>query len=231
MSLLHTDAEPQTGTRIIVPDDVVDLEHMRARGQQHDELTLPDDVQQQQQQEFVPNELFLVQLESMGFGHNRCVRALQAVDNAGAEAAMTWLFEHGEDANIDEPLAASGGDGEETAVANLCAMGFEAARCRHALAQVDGDMERAVDWLFSHANEELPTETTNVKPGSSEAPLRYRLCASITHLGRSLGFGHYVCHIYDEVTKQWIYYNDSKVSTSSSPPLDLAYIYFFKRID
>lgn len=34
---------------------------------------------------------------AMGFGINRCKRALSNTGNNGAEVAMNWLFEHMED--------------------------------------------------------------------------------------------------------------------------------------
>jgi len=33
----------------------------------------------------------------MGFSRNRCVRAIMATDNNGAEVAMNWLFERMDD--------------------------------------------------------------------------------------------------------------------------------------
>jgi len=33
----------------------------------------------------------------MGFTRNRCLRAVIATDNNGAEVAMNWLFEHMDD--------------------------------------------------------------------------------------------------------------------------------------
>lgn len=45
------------------------------------------------------------QLEEMGFGHHRTVRALYATATANSiEAAIAWLAEHEGDADIDEPL-------------------------------------------------------------------------------------------------------------------------------
>jgi len=59
-------------------------------------------------------------------------------------------------------------------------------------------------------------------------PANYELKGCITHLGKSPHSGHYVCHIKRE--GEWVLYNDDKVAVSSDPPLDKAYIYFFKRV-
>jgi len=44
------------------------------------------------------------QLMDMGFGNNRVVRALQATQFKGVEAAMEWLLAHSEDSSLDEPF-------------------------------------------------------------------------------------------------------------------------------
>jgi uncharacterized repeat protein (TIGR04076 family) len=86
---------------------------------------------------------------------------------------------------------------------------------------------------------------------------KYSLLAVISHLGRCTDHGHYVCHIKKE--GQWIFYNDEKVekedgvvcnhclhsfcsylftpsfhyssqvAQSKVPPLDLGFMYLFKR--
>lgn len=63
--------------------------------------------QEGEQEEKVEPEVsedFVKEMQEMGFGRNRCVRALYATDNASLEAAVNWVAEHDEDANIDEPL-------------------------------------------------------------------------------------------------------------------------------
>lgn len=44
------------------------------------------------------------QLEQMGFSANKAVRALHFTGTDNVEQAVAWLVEHGEDADIDEPL-------------------------------------------------------------------------------------------------------------------------------
>eukprot|EP00197_Chlamydomonas_leiostraca_P003967 CAMPEP_0202869798 /NCGR_PEP_ID=MMETSP1391-20130828/13304_1 /ASSEMBLY_ACC=CAM_ASM_000867 /TAXON_ID=1034604 /ORGANISM="Chlamydomonas leiostraca, Strain SAG 11-49" /LENGTH=316 /DNA_ID=CAMNT_0049550181 /DNA_START=6 /DNA_END=956 /DNA_ORIENTATION=- len=44
------------------------------------------------------------ELEGMGFGHNRAVRAVYHSGGGGAEAAVQWLMDHEGDADIDAPL-------------------------------------------------------------------------------------------------------------------------------
>lgn len=51
------------------------------------------------------DESHVAQLESMGFGRIRCAKALRAVKGSGVEAAMNWIFEHMDDADIDIEVA------------------------------------------------------------------------------------------------------------------------------
>jgi hypothetical protein len=46
----------------------------------------------------------LDQLLEMGFPQPRCEKALVRTSNAGLEAAVGWLGDHAEDADVDEPL-------------------------------------------------------------------------------------------------------------------------------
>ena len=48
----------------------------------------------------------------------------------------------------------------------------------------------------------------------------------ITHLGKSTLAGHYVSHILKD--KEWVYYNDARVTTCDKPPFGKGFIYFFK---
>jgi ubiquitin carboxyl-terminal hydrolase 5/13 len=50
----------------------------------------------------------MAQLEGMGFPAVRCQKALLATGNAGAEAAMEWLFEHMDDPGRRAPVRVTG---------------------------------------------------------------------------------------------------------------------------
>ena len=41
--------------------------------------------------------------------------------------------------------------------------------------------------------------------------------------------GHYVCHL--KKPEGWVLYNDRKVALSENPPLDLGYMYIYRRVD
>ena len=91
----------------------------------------------------------------MGFPRVRCEKALHATGNSDPEAASNWLFAHMEDPDIDTPVDLGGGskkvsNADPEKIEILGGMGFSAPQARQALNETGGDMERAVDWLFSH---------------------------------------------------------------------------------
>ena len=57
----------------------------------------------------------------------------------------------------------------------------------------------------------------------------YSLMAFVSHMGANTTCGHYVCHVFKE--GRWVIYNDSKVAISEKPPLELGYIYVYRRND
>lgn len=144
---------------VIVDDEPFSFEAYKSKGLQDGEELLPEDADTgAASNKWVPNEGALSMLEAMGFPRVRCEKALHATGNADPEAASNWLFAHMEDPDIDTPVDFNaGGSGGSTAatvspeqIENLCAMGFNAPQARQALKETGGDMERAVDWLFSH---------------------------------------------------------------------------------
>jgi len=48
-------------------------------------------------------------------------------------------------------------------------------------------------------------------------------------MGSNTGCGHYVAHIKKD--GRWVLFNDRKVAVSETTPLDVGYIYVFKRRD
>ena len=123
----------------------------------------------------------------MGFSRNGCTRALYETKNSGVEAAMNWVMEHMGDPDFSDPFnppgAASGGQkkctaGEEV-IAMVMSMGFSKEQAETGLRNTDNNVERAIEWIFSHPDGEEAAQggeepTTNsfgdVKDGNS----RYR---------------------------------------------------------
>ncbi|CAO3591367.1 unnamed protein product [Absidia cylindrospora] len=222
--------------QIIFPDGDISLDKYLGHGKQENEELLPEDE--------VPEPPFddaaLEQLMAMGFGVNRCKRALYNTGNNGAEVAMNWLFEHMEDSDIDAPLettaastaAASSNDASPEQISTLCEMGFTPAQAKKALRETNNETERALDWLFSHPDDQGdddqggPSET--VVAGDGTPPFNYRMKSFVSHKGTSIHCGHYVAHVYKD--GKWILFNDNKVAVSPSPPIGEGYLYFLDRI-
>lgn len=147
---------------VIVEDGSIDFDAYRSPGKQADEEELPEDADTGAGSgaAWVANEGAVAQLEAMGFPRVRCEKALHATGNSDAETAMGWLFEHMEDADIDDPVDFNAGASGASAAGSdvvtpdklesLAAMGFGAPLARQALKETGGDVERAVDWLFTH---------------------------------------------------------------------------------
>jgi ubiquitin carboxyl-terminal hydrolase 5/13 len=195
---------------VIVPDDVFPLDAYLSKGQQPSEELLPDEPEAQAPA-WAPNETALEMLMAMGCSRNRSIRALHATGNSDANAAMEWLFGHMEDPDIDEPLelsapsgGAGGAGGADTAdpekIEMLGAMGFGAPQAKKALKETGGDVERAVEWLFSHPDDQglFEDDTAGgdaapsgpqVPAGTAELPANFQLQSIVCHKGTSIHAG------------------------------------------
>lgn len=198
--------EVKVDVPIIVPDDPFALDAYLSQGQQEGEELLPEEAAPAAPA-FAPNEAALSQLEAMGFPRIRCKKALHATGNSDANAAMEWLFQHMEDPDIDAPLdlgaVAAGGAGAGPSpehIEMLAAMGFGAPQAKKALKETGGDMERAVEWLFSHPDDPGMVEgddpgesgapaTVSGPVGSATLPANFQLQSIVCHKGSSIHAG------------------------------------------
>jgi ubiquitin carboxyl-terminal hydrolase 5/13 len=188
---------------VIVDDDPFLLDDYRSLGLQPSEELLPDESGPIMEPSFTANLEAVQTLMQMGFSQNRCEKALHATGNSDASVAMDWLFGHMEDPDIDAPLNL--GSNENTLslvdaekIESLGQMGFGPPRARKALKETGGDMERAIDWLFSHPDEqgeiaedrEVISETPErQRPGSDTLPAKFQLQSIICHKGASIHAG------------------------------------------
>ena len=90
-------------------------------------------------------------------------------------------------------------------------------------------MERAVDWLFSHLEEEAVLESSTAVEDDMD-PAVYELFAMISHKGPSAHCGHYVSFVRKD--DKWALFNDEKVAhvKNISESSSAAYLYFYRRI-
>lgn len=191
----------------------------------------------------------MAQLTAMGFPEPRCQRALYNTGNSDPEAAMTWLFGHMDDPDIDDPLVITSAPlksaASQESIDTVMAMGFTAAQAKKALKETAGDVEAAVNWIFGHMDEsfddvdEPMPEAAPVKKedaGSKEPPANFQLNSIVCHKGGSIHAGHYVAFVKKQIEgadkEEWVLFNDEKVVRSGDAPemKKFAYVYFFKRV-
>ena len=194
---------------VVVGDQPFDLGDYKSSGVGDNEELLPEDTSATNAPAFAPNEAALSQLEGMGFPRVRCEKALHATGNTDSETAMDWLFAHMEDPDIDKPLNLSNvgsGDGTSAGISPesiemLGAMGIGAPQARKALKETGGDIERAVDWVFSHpddqgdfggdgaAKDDAVPEGEKAVAGNADLPANFRLQSIVCHKGASIHAG------------------------------------------
>ena len=122
-------------------------------------------------------------------------------------------------------------------------MGISVPQARKALRECNGDVNRALDWVFSHPDDqgdfdEAPQETPatpKALPGSTEVPAMYELESIACHKGASIHAGHYVAFIRKFLSEQdkersWVLFNDEKVVKAADieEMKKFAYVYFFR---
>eukprot|EP00072_Mus_musculus_P055038 XP_006535616.1 PREDICTED: ubiquitin carboxyl-terminal hydrolase 13 isoform X1 [Mus musculus] len=252
--------------------DLLDISHLRARGLQPGEeelpdisppIVIPDDSKDRLMNQLIDpsdiDESSVMQLAEMGFPLEACRKAVYFTGNTGAEVAFNWIIVHMEEPDFAEPLAIPGYGGAgasvfgatgldnqppEEIVAIITSMGFQRNQAVQALQATNHNLERALDWIFSHpefeedsdfviemennANANIVSEAKPEGPRVKDGSGMYELFAFISHMGTSTMSGHYVCHIKKE--GRWVIYNDHKVCASERPPKDLGYMYFYRRI-
>lgn len=217
--------------------DELDLTHLRATGLQSNEEELPEDEQAPAAPQIQIDDNVVDQLVSMGFDKEGCRKAVYHTKNQGVEPAMNWVLEHMGDADFNSPLILPGSQDskavDEESLAMIISMGFTEAQAIKALKATDNNLERAADWIFSHAHEldsmeEESSANQETGPHYKDGPGKYRLIAFISHMGTSTMCGHYVCHVLKD--GRWVIFNDRKVALSEKPPKDLGYLYLYQRV-
>ncbi|KAJ5214790.1 hypothetical protein N7468_010469 [Penicillium chermesinum] len=233
---------------VAVDDGAIDFEPYLSKAHDPDEELLPD---VDDRVTFVPNGAVLDQLLSMGFPMARCEKALHATGNSDPESAMEWLFSHMEDPDIDEPLVLDKSSSKPNSVeqdpakiAQLGEMGIDDMKAQRALTATGGDVNRALDWVFSHpddqpVNEDQPSHDEPSRedpPGFDSTPACYQLRSIVCHKGTSVHAGHYVAVIRKLLPGQsepvWVMFNDEKVAKLEDVEQmkKTAYVYFFTRL-
>ena len=202
-----------------VPETAVQLEFLRAPDKENGEVMLPD------VDTFMYNSETLDTMLAMGIPENHAKIVLKETNNANAEAAITWYYNHINDPKLNKPSQPTEIKVSQENIQNLQTMGFNETQAVNALKKCDNNVERAIEYLFSHNEEE---KKVDVKLEKDTLPAAYQLHGFITHLGASASCGHYVAHV--RKNGEWIYFNDQKVAETKTPAIAEGFIYIFKRI-
>ncbi|GME66608.1 unnamed protein product [[Candida] boidinii] len=239
-------------------DGSLNLNFAKSQGKLDSEEELPESEEDENEipsQEYQFNQDAMNDLFGMGFPENRCKRALYATGNSASSAAMEWLFAHMEDSDIDDPFVISDSTSviskkyKDEDVEALMNMGFEKAISVKALVLNKGNIEAAIEWVFSHPDDDgiLPEDNedgdNDKEDNKIEAMIEkngsngnYELLGVICHKGTSIHSGHYVAFIKKDTgnSKVWVLFNDEKVvPAESSESFDeiktSGYVYVYKR--
>ncbi|TVK90633.1 Ubiquitin carboxyl-terminal hydrolase 13 [Bagarius yarrelli] len=123
------------------------------------------------------DEASVMQLAEMGFPLEACRKAVYYTGNMGAEMAFNWIIAHMEEPDFAEPLAipsymeaelpsasfptATPLDNQppEESISILTSMGFPRHHTIRALKTTNNNLERALDWIFTHPESEEESET------------------------------------------------------------------------
>ena len=178
--------------------------------------------------------------------------------NNDKEAALGFYCENSENPEYQKPLPKIKvkkikNNGEDLSGVNLAAlsslldMGMDRKKSIAALRKCNGNIDEAINLIFSNPNLGLEEEKKkeekeeedkkkeekmdieeNIKNLNEGNGSIYNMYGFITHLGRNTDLGHYVCHIRKE--GKWIYFNDNKVTLWEDPPIKKGYIYFYRNL-
>merc|ERR1719445_2134177 len=100
---------------------------------------------------------------------------------------MGWVMDHMEDPDFSSPFSPGGNKTEggkkctagEEVIAMVMSMGFERAQAEMALRNTDNNVERAIEWIFSHPDGEDPAPgvqaTSNLCGDVKDGNSRYEL--------------------------------------------------------
>lgn len=217
--------------------DELDLAFLRGRGPQPGESLMADSIQPP---EICFDERLVDQLLEMGFKLDACKRALLRTKTEDVNVALDWLNGHLDDADFNAPIEHDLKKLShkrwksivcEGPVKKITEMGIPRS---HAIRGLDEheELDLAINWILENTEKLEKVEEESSMDDDEEfrdGREKYRLVAFISHMGESTQWGHYVCHIVKD--GRWVLHNDSQVVESERPPIDLAYMYLYKRVD
>lgn len=102
--------------------------------------------------------IFVSPVVLVGFPKEASKRAIFKTNNSGLENATQWIMEHIADSDFSDPFVPPGTENASTplcpeAIPMITGMGFTEEQALKALKATNNNVERAVDWIFSHPSE------------------------------------------------------------------------------
>jgi ubiquitin carboxyl-terminal hydrolase 5/13 len=185
--------------QIEMPEQL-DLSSLRSGGLQPNETLMADTASTPAAATVIhENAAVVSQLVEMGFPADACRRAVHLTQDAGLEAAMAWVMEHMDDPDFSSPFPPPPPAGSaataavvaisEENVAMVMSMGFGLEQAQAALRNTDNNVERAVEWIFSHPE----GEEAAVQPPAAAAAATSGQQANAAEAGLSDGAPRYSC--------------------------------------
>lgn len=232
----------------LILEEELNLQNMISIGKTIDEEDLPI---KEDNSKYEFNETAMQSLIDMGFPENRVKRALFNTGNSNPESAMNWLFEHMEDADIDDPFVVPSNteiknEPDVSSVEMMLSMGLELKLSKKALILSNGNVEQAIEWVFAHPDDdgELPsdnsdgtaTDLVDILESSNDGNGKYKVVGIICHKGTSTHSGHYVVFIKKNVNgeERWVLFNDEKVVLADDKSLKeiekSSYLYVYQKL-
>lgn len=155
--------------------DILDLNLLRGNGIQKNEELLPE-TDTPNIPKPVYDETILNHLIEMGFSPEACKRSLYFTENRSLEAATNWLMEHIADSDFTDPFVPPGIDVQKNkkefipgpGLEYLLNLGFNENQAIRALKATDNNIERAVDWIFSHQNDDAAADDVEMEDNNKQ---------------------------------------------------------------
>ena len=192
-------------------EEILDLEFLRSQP------ILDNETDIIHGETFTLNQGLFLQLLEFGCDEVLAEKALKMFNN-DFDSALSWVL----NADLPHNLHDNRNEAPEPdirLIESMMDIGFNHDQAVYALKKTSNNVERAIDYLFSHSEEvsSLIHSQNLPKVNSSDGIANYKLISIVSHIGSSTFSGHYVAHIYKD--DRWILFNDEKVTESKNPPL------------
>uniref|UniRef100_A0A1B6CS55 Ubiquitin carboxyl-terminal hydrolase 14 n=1 Tax=Clastoptera arizonana TaxID=38151 RepID=A0A1B6CS55_9HEMI len=141
--------------------DILDIRHLKGHGLQDWETPLPE---LEGKPDFYLDDAIIQPLVDMGFPLEAAKKAAFFTSNEGLDKATEWVMQHVGDSDFADTFVVPGTNSDKNFVPNeeslsmIMGMGFTKTQATKALKETNNEVDRAVDWIFSHPEASSSTE-------------------------------------------------------------------------